>query len=160
MTASTPGMRHAGDGSRRTIRAYGCGDRSVAPHSMPSAHTSDEKAKRPCTFGTASGRVGLEPMPARGRVVMSVSVMAPARRRAPDRSQDPPVTGAPAEVAGQGFADLEVGRGGTRLEKIVDGDDETGRAEAALHRALVDEGLLDVAQLAVGCESFDRGDVA
>ena len=41
MTVSTPGIRHAGDTSMRTMRADGCGERNVAPHRKPSAITRD-----------------------------------------------------------------------------------------------------------------------
>ena len=54
--------------SMRTIRAYGCGERSVAPHSMPSADRSDENAKRALHLGDAVGaRRRLSPMRGRAR---------------------------------------------------------------------------------------------
>ena len=78
MTAATPGIRHAAEGSIRRIRAWGWGERRVAPHSIPSAQASEEKAKRPCTLATASGRTGLSPIrPAPERVRRSSVVPVP-----------------------------------------------------------------------------------
>ena len=45
------------------IRARGCGLRSVAPHSMPSIHRSEEYANAPLTLSMPSGRLALSPTP-------------------------------------------------------------------------------------------------
>src|SRR4051812_5206905 len=45
------------------ILARAWGLRRVAPHSMSSAHRSEEKANSPLTFSVPSGRVGLAPTP-------------------------------------------------------------------------------------------------
>src|SRR3954451_24006023 len=108
MTVSTPGIRHAGEGSTRTMRACGWGDRSVAPHSMPSAHRSDEKAKRPWTLATPSGRGGLSPSrPGRAGASVAGPTRVSATLASPggalgddgvDGGEDPAVAGAAAEV--------------------------------------------------------------
>src|SRR5829696_371686 len=121
MTASPPLIFHAAEGSRRTMRAYGCGERSVAPHRTPSAPRSDENANRPCTFGSPSGRGGLCPIPRRTRVSTVVSVIGSASRRGLDRSEDPAVAGAPAQVARQRLADLDVRRVLRAIEEVVHG---------------------------------------
>jgi hypothetical protein len=61
-------MRRALVVSIDLIRAYGCGDRSVAPQSMFSARISDEKENAPVTFATPSGRSALVPNTSRLRV--------------------------------------------------------------------------------------------
>src|SRR3712207_7033438 len=60
--------------------------------------------------------------------------------RRPPRSTLFPYTtlsrsGAPAQVAGQGLADLQVGGPLGACQQVVRGDDEAGRAEPALDRA-------------------------
>ena len=67
MIASTPEIFQAADRSIDTMRAYGCGERSVAPHRHPSADRSDENANVPCTLAMPSGRVGDVPMRAVAR---------------------------------------------------------------------------------------------
>ena len=67
---------------------------------------------------------------------------SPARRRQPDRVEDLLVAGAAAEVPGERLADLVLARVGRALEQRGGRDDQPGRAEAALHRARVDERLL------------------
>ena len=52
------------------------------------------------------------------------------------------------------------GFGGCRIaiDEVVDGDDQTGRAEPALHGTGVDEGLLDVGRRARRGHALDRDD--
>src|SRR6516165_7031931 len=76
-----------------------------------------------------------------------------------DGGEDAAVAGATTEVARQRFAHLEVGGRRPPVEQIVHGDDETRCAETALHGALVDEGLLDVGELAAVAEALDGRDV-
>src|SRR6188508_2613015 len=87
-TASTPEIFHAADTSIDRIRAYGCGDRNVAPHRQPSAERSEENANVPWTLATPSGRVGDVPIvPCRPAVPVraatsagaSIVVMTPTR---------------------------------------------------------------------------------
>ena len=61
-----------------------------------------------------------------------------------DRIDDPAVAGAAADVARQLLGDLDRRRIGDPGEQIVGRHDQPGGAEAALHRASVDERLLDV----------------
>ena len=58
------------------------------------------------------------------------------------------VAGAAAEVAADRLADREVVGSGMAVEQVVHGHDQARRAEPALHRARVDEGLLHVGQRA------------
>ena len=77
------------------------------------------------------------------------------------RGQDAAVAGTATEVAGDRLTNLECGWRGRVAEQVGDGDDQTGRAKAALHCSFVDEGLLDGVQpfLLVGLKSFERGDL-
>src|SRR5207237_9158533 len=59
-----------------------------------------------------------------------------------DGVEDLRVARAAAEVAGERLANLVLRRVGVLLEQCGGGDDETRRAEAALHGAGVDERLL------------------
>ncbi len=92
---STPLIFQAALTSMDRIRAYGCGDRRVAPQSMFSAHRSLEKANRPCTLGTPSGRAALVPRPpARSVVAVAVVVVTPvvSRRHGVARCARPATT--------------------------------------------------------------------
>src|SRR5713226_3883750 len=62
-TAHTPGASTAADVSIETIRACGCGLRSVAPHSIPSRRRSLAYSNSPFTFGTPSTRRTDSPTP-------------------------------------------------------------------------------------------------
>ena len=117
-----------------------------------------------------SGRFALRPSPSRSRSRRSVVTVMPAspagtgpsRTARDDRlggGQDPAVAGAAAQVAGDRLADLEVrrcrrcGRAGRAPSRSARG------AEAALHRALVDERLLHVGEVAVAVrQPLDGGD--
>ena len=160
----------AGDPPRRatvdatTMRAYGCGERSVAPHSAPSAGRSDEKANAPWTLAIAVGarRASRRCRPARRASPSRSSV---TRHRSPRRRgdgdllhglDDPAVAGAAADVAGQLLADLDARSGcGVAVEQGVGGHDQPGRAEPALHGAGVDERLLHVGRRARLGEALD-----
>src|SRR5690606_7147862 len=74
-----------------------------------------------------------------------------------DRFDDLRVAGATAEIAGNRFADLVIGRGGVLAEEGVGGDDHAGRAIAALERVRLPEGILQEAEAAsVVEETFYR----
>ena len=139
----------------------------MRPRSIPSASRSEAKANSPRTLGVPSGRGGLSPQPARQarrRAGLDVGHDAgPPDDDTGDGLEDAAVAGAAAEVAGQRLPDLELVGVGLPLEQVVDGDDEAGRAEPALHGAGVDQGLLHVGeQLAVAgrAEALDGGDLA
>src|SRR4051794_32592197 len=92
-----------------------------------------------------------------------------SRRRSPARRdrdahgfEDAAVAGAAAQVAGEGLADREIVGLRVAVEQVVHGHHQTGRAEPALHRALVHERLLHVRERAalVGLDPFDRDDLA
>ena len=83
---------HAGDRpapcdvSMATMRAYGCGERSVAPHAAPSIGRSDENANMPWALMMPSGRAGespIRPVPTLDPLIRSSSVTTapPAPRR-------------------------------------------------------------------------------
>ena len=54
-------MASAGPMSIAQMSARGCGLRSVAPHSMPSAHRSEEYSNSPLTLGMPSARAVVTP---------------------------------------------------------------------------------------------------
>ena len=65
-----------------TIRADGCGLRSVTPHSISSAHRSLPYANSPLTFSTPSGRDASVPTPpvvVRSRTPVEVVVIGSLR---------------------------------------------------------------------------------
>src|SRR5580704_10280871 len=80
----------------------------------------------------------------------------PLPRRALHRRDDLRIGGAATEVAGQPVLDRVVVRVGMAVEQLLGHQYESGRAEAALERALLDEGLLDRVERAVGVERLDR----
>src|SRR5262245_60112986 len=75
------------------------------------------------------------------------------------RLDDVLVPGAPAEVAGQGPADLLLGGVRIPLEQGFRGEHHARRAEAALQAVLVLEPLLYGVQLARPAESLHGGDL-
>src|SRR6266508_672345 len=165
MTACTPGMARAGAVSKDRIRAYGCGLRSVAPQIIPSIHRSEENANWPRTLGGASGRRTLSPRPGARRVRVKVLGRLGAGTGTllldgVEGGEDPAVSGAAAQVAGDGLAQRELVGVGPAVQQVVDRDDHPGDAEAALHGTLLDEGPLDVGQLALGGQTLDGADVA
>ena len=78
----------------------------------------------------------------------------------PHRVEDLLVARAAAQVAGQRLADLGVGRIRVARQQVVAGHDQPRRAEAALHRARLDEGLLDGVQLLALGQPLDGDDLA
>ena len=95
----------------------------------------------------------------RAAVRRRATAHGPRPRGQPDRVEDLHVAGAAAEVARQRLADLVVARLRAVLEQVGRRDDEARRAEAALHRARLDERLLHAVQpVAVG-EPLDRDHV-
>src|SRR5439155_22496031 len=66
---------------------------------------------------------------------------------------------APAEIARQRLADRVVGGSRIASEQIRDSNDETGRAEAALHGARLDERFLHGMEGAVLAEPLDGDEV-
>src|SRR5919205_657080 len=75
-----------------------------------------------------------------------------------DRVEDLLVPGAAAQVAGQRLADLGIGRARIAVEQVVAGDDEPGRAEAALDAAGLDERTLDLVEAIVAVAVRDALD--
>src|SRR5258707_10472783 len=67
--------------------------------------------------------------------------------------------GAAAADIGDGFVDVLVGRLRLLLEKRRHRHDHSGLAISALRNVVVDPGLLDFVQGAVGGQPFDRGDL-
>src|SRR5262249_39448008 len=82
-----------------------------------------------------------------------------ALRGQADGVEDLRVPGAPAQVAGEGLADLVLARVRAAGEEVRRGHDQPGRAEAALDRARRHEGLLNRVQLAVRRQALDRHDL-
>src|SRR6266403_3373463 len=67
--------------------------------------------------------------------------------------------GAAAADIGDGFVDVLVGRLRLLLEKRSHRHDHSGLTISALRNVVVDPGLLDFVQRAVGGQTFDRGDL-
>src|SRR5215212_3273803 len=165
MTECTPEMARAGAVSRDRMRAYGYGLRRVAPHTIPSIHRSEEKANWPLVLAGASGRRTLSPSPGARRLRVKVLGRLGAGTGAllldgVEGGEDPAIAGAAAEVPGDGLAQRQLVSVWPAVQQVVHGDDHPRDAEAALDGALLDEGPLDVGQLALGAQPLDRADVA
>ena len=65
---------------------------------------------------------------------------------------------AAAQVARQGFFDLAVGRLGGLIEQSLGAHDHAVDTVTALHRLLVDEGLLELVHLLGVAQTFERSD--
>src|SRR5919204_3007129 len=78
---------------------------------------------------------------------------------APHRLHHLRVARATAEVAGEGLADLVLGRVWHASEQVARREELAGQAEAALESVLVPERLLDRVQLLAGGEALDRRDL-
>src|ERR1044071_4720684 len=105
-------MARAGAGSRDRVEAYGCGLRRVAPQTIPSIHRSEEKANSPLVLAGASGRRRLSPRPGARRVRVNVLGRLGAGTGAllldgAEGGEDPAVSGAAAQVAGDGLPQRE-----------------------------------------------------
>src|SRR5580704_14914748 len=98
--------------------------------------------------------------------VTSASMAAKRRKRA--KSALPPrrdfhrldnfrIGGAAAEIAREIMNDVVVARVGVFLQQLMHHEHKTRRAEAALERAAIDEGLLHDGERTIGIERFDRG---
>src|SRR5437764_7976446 len=108
----------------------------------------------------SSLRLTLWPMPPISTAIWGLPSRGLARlsSRVLDRLHDVHVTGAAAEIAGDGLTDLELARVRIRGQKCRRGDHHPGRAEAALEAVLLVESLLYGVKLAVLLETFDRRD--
>src|SRR5690606_5053151 len=144
-------MARAGAMSIDTMRAWGWGLRTVAPHSIPSAWRSEAYSNRPVSLGTPSGRRVDSPIPPVTRVRRVVEVVTPAPLLALqplpageplERTDDGSVSCAAADVAGERLFDLGRGRMRVLLEQVDRRHHETGSAEPALHGARLVHRLL------------------
>ncbi len=134
------GHRHAPRRCRSTtMRACACGLRSVWPQSIP----GDDQVARVGELALhLRRRVGARDELADLADLKRAARSASCARGQPHGVEDLRVAGAAAEVAGERLADLVVRRVRAAPQQIGRRDDEPGRAEAALHRACVDECLL------------------
>ena len=140
-----------------TMRACGCGLRTVWPQSIPG--------------GVEVARVRELAGDLRHRVVATDGLAdRPPRRERPRRRAHRPrrhvhrvedllVPGAAAEVARERLADLVLASGPGAPKEILRRDDEPGRAEAALHRARLRECRLHRVQLAARREPLHGHDL-
>src|SRR6185503_16349636 len=80
-----------------------------------------------------------------------------ARGDLPHRRHDPPISRAPAKVPRQTYPDLLLGGIGVVSKERGRGDEHAGRAETALHAALLEERALERADLVLAGETFDGG---
>ena len=76
-----------------------------------------------------------------------------------DGAKHPRVRGAAAQHAGHRLPDLRVRRFRVPIEERLGGHDDAVDAEAALHRLLVDERLLNRMRLVDRAETFERRDL-
>src|SRR5258708_25746936 len=83
----------------------------------------------------------------------------PSRRRhGRDRIDDLAVTGAAAQIARDGVADLYFAWARILVEQRLGGEHDARRAEAALRAAMLHQRLLQRMQSAAGRKALDRGD--
>ena len=79
--------------------------------------------------------------------------------RSANRLEDASISGASADVAADGLANLHVIWGWIPIEEVMYRNDQAGRAETALHSARIDERALNVGGLAIGRQSFHGHDL-
>src|SRR4029453_7576381 len=132
---------------------------------MPSIHRSEEKANSPLVLAGASGRRTLSPRPGARRVRVKVLGRLGAGTGTllldgVEGGEDAAVSGAGAEVAGEGLAQRQLVGVRLALQQVVHCHDHPGDAEAALDGALLDEGPLDVGQLTLRAQPLHGADVA
>ena len=94
-----------------------------------------------------------------GAELTSLRTALLATRHGLNRLHHLDVARAAAEVAGDGLTDLGLGGIRVPIEQSGRGDEETGRAETALHGSLGHEGLLQRAHPAVGRQPLDGRDL-
>ena len=157
-----PGQRapQRGEVAERRTRACGCGERIDAhrQHGAPASRRPARRrrsARRRVTLAGASSRAARAP-----------TALARARRRRVDdaaagdgehRLDDLAVAGAAAEHAGERVAHLGLARLRVRAQQRLGAHQHARRADAALRRAVGDEGALQRRQRAVGAgEALDR----
>src|SRR5256884_220827 len=97
-TGRTPGAVSAAVVSIETIRAWGCGLRSVAPHSIPSRWRSLAYSNSPFTLGTPSTRRTDSPTPPCRRMLTLMPPPCPPPEGEGKRSSSCPDHGGLAEI--------------------------------------------------------------
>ena len=85
---------------------------------------------------------------------------AQALRRVERRLDDPGIAGAAAQIAGERLAHVLLARFRLFPQQLGQRDQHARRAEAALQAVIVDKGLLQNRQLAVGRKALDRRHLA
>src|SRR5258705_5501967 len=170
-TACTPSRRFAAAVSIDVMRACGCVLRKSLQYSMRGKARSSAKRVAPVTLATAStlrsalpitrwadGRMGgsAERLPAIQRFSCWFDLFpAHTGRSQFNRLVDLDVSGAAAQVAGERFLDLVSCWVRIVGKQCFGGEQERGRAAAALRCAAVAERLLQRMQLAALRHSFD-----
>src|SRR5262249_28499890 len=81
-------------------------------------------------------------------------------RRILDRFDNVDIPRAPAQIAGDGPADLLFGRGGIMLQERIAGHEHARGAEATLQTVLLPEPFLDRMQLPILLQAFHRQHIA
>src|SRR2546428_9161972 len=114
MTAATPGILSALDVSMLLMRACAYGLRAMSRYSIPGSFTSSTYLPLPRMKRASSLRLTLEPMPPISTDIWGLHFrrLAQLARRIIDGLHDVHVAGAATEVAGDRFADLQLGRRG------------------------------------------------
>ena len=159
-TSTMPGQRaRKAARSPTSKRACACGERIDAhrQHRRRPQRGSASAPKRslPVTLAGASSRATRAPTACPARDAGDVDDRA--RRDGEHRLDDLAVAGAAAQHAGERVADLGLGRLRVRAQQRLGAHQHARRADAALRRAVGDEGALQRRQRAVGAgEAFDR----
>ena len=152
-------------------RVTGAASAGSRPHSMPSAHRSRRTRTRPAPWGRRRGGRRSSPMPP-GATSRSLPVAcvghgsSSVTRRPRSRTAVRPPRGCGrSRCSGTGCPTAPRGSRarsgvGLRSSRSCTAIDQAGRAEPALHRALVDERLLHVGErAALGGEALDGDDL-
>src|SRR5262245_17949322 len=173
--ASTPGCAAALATSMRRMRAWGCGERSSRACAMRGSARSSANSVWPVTFAAASTRTSGRPttpslgfgvsathdLGLRRQLLRSDPRLAPHPRRGQQHGlEDLEVAGAAAQVGGERLAHLAVARARVLRQQRLRGQQEARRVVAALRRAQLGEGLLQLVQLRAGGEPLDGRDAA
>src|ERR671925_612842 len=143
------------------IRACAYGERRTATCAIPGSFRSSRYLAAPVIRRGSSTRLMRAPITL---VVVASStwvVMTSPHRRRADGLDDVLVAGAAAEVALEPAPDLRLGEPvAVRAEELDAAHDHARRAEAALERVVLPEGLLERMELAALREALDRRDLA
>src|SRR5262249_3788643 len=152
-TRSTPTASSGTNGAGTTLSGWWArnGSTSAVAPMKPSTKLACPSQPRATSPGATASSPSLA-----GRV--GARLATKRIRGSEDRVHDRRVAGAAAEVAGELGPDLLLGRRRVLLEEELRGDQDPGRAEAALETEVLVEGLLQRVQLRLPRERLHRLD--